>query len=103
MIQIKDASVLREGNLLKLHSHPTREFTHEEEEHGPSIQLHPARRDPAASAWSFRPFYIHGLIYWIVLRTWDRDWVHVTSGGAGSDGATGWAYILTNSFELIQS
>lgn len=94
---IKNASALQEGDLLKLHSHPTRMLDGEEREHGPSIKLH-----PAASEHSTHPSYTHGLLYWTVLRTWTRDWVHVTSGGAGLDAVTGWAHLLSNSFELIQ-
>jgi hypothetical protein len=93
---IKDTSALREGDLLKLHSHPTREFTREEEEHGPSIKLH-----PAASEHSTRPTYIHGVLFWTVLRVWARDWVEVVSNDDRGETFQGWANVFSNTFELV--
>lgn len=88
---ISDTSLLKEGDLLKLYSHHSRKLNGEEEEHGPSIKLH-----PAANEYSTRATYIHGALFWTVLRTWTRDWVFIVN----SDGDKGWANIHSNTLEL---
>lgn len=92
MSTISDASLLEEGDLLRLHSHHSRRYHGEEEEHGPSIKLH-----PAASEHTTRPTYVHGCLFWTVLRTWTRDWVYVVN----AEGDQGWANIHSNALEHV--
>ncbi len=96
MEYIRDTSKLKEGDLLRLYSHSTRKLNGEEEQHGPSIKLH-----PAASEHSTRPTYIHGVLFWTVLRSWTYDWVQVVSNDDKGEIFEGWANVYSNSFELV--
>lgn len=93
-----DASTLKDGDLLKLHFHQTRKANGEEEQHGPSIKLH-----PVASEYSTKPSvqFVHGVLYWTVVQTWTRDWVKVVGNDDKGEIFEGWANLFSNSFEVV--
>lgn len=87
---------LRIGDLLRAHTHHSRKNDPQELRHGVSVKLY-----PAASQYSTRPSYAHGVEYWTVDITRERhtEWVHVVSGETGY---SGWALLDENTFELCE-